>query len=263
MLFMEDFDFYRKRRMNNLDGQAYVYKYIPLKYLLSMLKNKKLRIDKITTWEDPYENFFLKEEFYTYVPFYQRDIPISTEEISKRIYGQSWTLKEESDAMWRIYSIYSEDKKFNLDEMAIKIKVQVRNLFDLVYTEDSCMATTSIGEIQYKTTQEIEEWRNNLRCAKIDFLKFSEECLFMKRDSFQHEEEVRIIISECTEKIAQEFLEFKIPNIGIFEEYILDPRLNNQEDIDNVVKLISECGVEKSLISRSSLYDFFPKKIKL
>lgn len=180
MLFMEDFDFYRKRRMNNLDEQAYVYKYIPLKYLLSMLKNKKLRIDKITTWEDPYENFFLKEEFYTYVPFYQRDIPISTEEISKRIYGQSWTLKEESDAMWRIYSIYSEDKKFNLDEMAIKIKVQVRNLFDLVYTEDSCMATTSIGEIQYKTTQEIEEWRNNLRCAKIDFLKFSEECLFMK-----------------------------------------------------------------------------------
>ena len=63
MLFMEDFDFYRKKRMNNLDGQAYVYKYIPLKYLLSMLKNKKLRIDKITTWEDPYENFFLKEEF--------------------------------------------------------------------------------------------------------------------------------------------------------------------------------------------------------
>ena len=165
--------------------------------------------------------------------------------------------------MWRIYSIYSEDKKSNLDEMAIKIKVQVRNLFDLVYTEDSCMATTSIGEIQYKTTQEIEEWRNNLRGAEIDFLKLSEECLFMKRDSFQHEEEVRIIISECTEKNAQDFLEFEIPNIGIFEEYILDPRLNHQENIDNVIKLICECGVEKNLISRSSLYDFFPKKIKI
>ena len=260
---MIEYECYKTRRMRGLNPDTYVYKYIRLEYLLSMLRNKKLRVDKVSKWKDPYENFFVKEEFCTYNSFYQRDITISTEEISKRIYGQSWTLKEESDAMWRIYSIYSEDKKFNLDEMAIKIKVQVRNLFDLVYTEDSCMATTSIGEVQYKTTKEIEEWRNNLRCAKIDFLKFSEECLFMKRDSFQHEEEVRIIISECTEKIAQEFLEFEIPNIGIFEEYILDPRLNNQEDIDNVVKLISECGVEKSLISRSSLYDFFPKKIKL
>ena len=99
--------------------------------------------------------------------------------------------------------------------------------------------------------------------TEIDFPKFSTECLFMKRDSFQHEEEVRIIIFESTDKTAQDFLEFEILDVGIFEEYILDPRLNRQEDIDNVIKLISGCGVERNLISRSSLYDFFPKKIKI
>lgn len=258
---MVDYQYFRTQKMRGINPDSYVYKYIRLEYLLSMLKNKKLRVDKVSTWEDPYENFFMKEDFYTYAPFYKKNIPVSTEEISKRLYGQSWTLKEESDAMWRIYS----SKEGGIEKKAVKVKVNVDSLFDLVYTGDHCMATTSIGKIQYKTANEIEEWRNNLdkKYPPIDFHKFSEECLFMKRDSFQHEEEVRIIISEDTDKPVKDFLEFDIPNIEIFEEFILDPRLINQEDINKAIQLISDCGVEKGLIKRSILYDFVPKSIKL
>lgn len=266
--FMIKYKDYKAQRMRNLNPNTYIYKYIPLKYLLLMLENKKLRVDKVSTWEDPYENFFMKEEFYTYASFYQKDISISTEEISKRIYGQSWTLEEESDAMWRIYSCdyckkcNLEDRKPNLEERAVKVKVKIDSLFSLVYTDDHCMATTSIGEVQYKTVKEIDEWRTNLKNVSIEFPKLSEECLFIKRDSFQHEKEVRIIISEATDKPAKDFLEFDISDIGIFEEYILDPRLN-QEDIDSTIKLISDCGVDKTLIKRSILYDFLPQTIKL
>lgn len=162
--------------------------------------------------------------------------------------------------MWRIYS----SKEGEIEKKAVRVKVKADSLFSLVYTEDHCMATTSIGEVQYKTANEIEEWRSSLekKCPSIDFAEFSEECLFMKRDSFQHEEEVRIIISETTDKPVKDFLEFDIPNVTIFEEFILDPRLT-PEDVDRAIKLISDYGVEKRLIKRSILYDFFPKPIKL
>lgn len=258
---MMDYQYFRTQKMRGINPDTYVYKYIRLEYLLSMLKSKKIRVEQVSTWEDPYENFFMKENFYTYASFYEKNVPVSTEEILKRLYGQSWTLKEESDAMWRIYS----SKEGGIEKKAVKVKVNVDSLFSLVYTDDHCMATTSIGEIQYKTANEIEEWRNSLigeEQRSIDFPKLSEECLFLKRDSFQHEKEVRIIIYEDTGKPVKDFLEFEIPDIGIFEEYTLDPRLD-QSDIDSTIKLISDCGVEESKIIRSTLYDFLPKPIKL
>lgn len=69
---MTEFDFFKKQRMNGLDEQLYVYKYIKLKYLIPLIENKKLRIDKVSEWDDPYENFFLKSNFYTYASFYKK-----------------------------------------------------------------------------------------------------------------------------------------------------------------------------------------------
>ena len=64
--------YYRTQKMRGLNPNTYVYKYIRLEYLLSMLKDQKLRVDKVSTWEDPYENFFMKEDFYTYASFYKK-----------------------------------------------------------------------------------------------------------------------------------------------------------------------------------------------
>lgn len=257
---MEEFEFYRKKRMNNLDGQAYVYKYIPLKYLLSMLKNKKLRIDKITTWEDPYENFFLKEEFYTYVPFHKRDVPISTEEISKRIYGQSWTLKEESDAMWRIYSNINQE----IDDIAVKLKIKVDDLFNLVYTNNSCMATTSIGSVQYKSKDEFDVSRNGLvkNASITDFTNLIQSCLYIKRDSFSHEEEVRIIVSNDTDTEKLDFLEYNIPNQNVFTELVLDPRVTEEQE-KNILKKLKRVGISKEIVRKSDLYVFTPLKVRI
>jgi hypothetical protein len=223
-----------------------------------MLQEKKLRINQVKTWEDPYENFFMKEEFYAYAPHYQKNIPISTEEISERLYGQSWTLNEESDAMWRIYS----SKEATFMDKAVKVKVKIDSLFSLVYTEDSCMATTSIGQVNYLTAQEIEKWRNNCEEKGFAFPQASKECLFMKRDSFQHEREVRIIVSQASDQPIKEFLEFDIQDISIFEEYVLDPRLE-QDDIQSSTEEIVKCGVETDRIRKSNLYEFVPIKINL
>lgn len=245
----------RSERMRGLNPDAYIYKYIPLEYVLSMLKKKKLRIEGVKTWKDPYENFFLKENF-----FIDEKSQINTDGVSERIYGQCWTRKEESDDMWCIYS----KEEGNAEKKAVKIKVKVDSLFSLVYAEDSCMATTSIGAVQYVAGEDFEKIRNKLveSISIINFSQTIEDSLYMKRDSFEHEEEIRIIISHDTGHQEEEFLEFDIPDISIFEEYVLDPRLDANEH-EASIKLLIECGVEKEKIRRSDLYDFIPKQINL
>lgn len=243
---------WRNKRVFRLDLNEYIYKYIPLEYVLSMLKKKKLRIEGVKTWEDPYENFFLKENF-----FIDEKSQIDTDGVSERIYGQCWTRKEESDAMWRIYS----KGEGNAEKKAVKVKVKVDSLFSLVYTEDNCMATTSIGSVQYVAGEDFEKIRKEL-VESINFNKAIEDSLYIKRDPFEHEEEVRIIISHDTGHLEEEFLEFDIPDISIFEEYVLDPRLDANEH-EASIKLLIECGVEQEKIRRSDLYDFVPKQINL
>ena len=44
-------------------SDTYIYKYIRLEYLLEWLRTKKMRLDPVYSWQDPYENFFLKQSF--------------------------------------------------------------------------------------------------------------------------------------------------------------------------------------------------------
>lgn len=243
----------RSVRMKGLNGQNFVYKYIPLEYLLQLIRNRKLRIGKVSDWEDPYENFFLKSNFYTYVSFYERFVQVGTDEIRNHTYGQSWTLIEESDAMWRIYS---------QDKNAVRLKIKIDNLFNIVYTEDSCMATTSIGEVKYKTDEEITSWIGSIPKESLNIGKIAEEGLFIKRKPFEHEKEVRIIISKSTENAAEDFLEFRIPNLDVFEEFVLDPRLNNEEVMTIRQQLVT-AGVNQDKIKESKLYTFTPVDLNI
>ena len=253
-------EYYRKKKMNGLNGQDYVYKYIPLKYLILLVENKELRIDKVSKWEDPYENFFLKSYFYTSASFYKQIVQVSTDEIRNRTYGQSWTMIEESDAMWRIYS-----NKDDIENIAVRIKIKIDNLFDIVYTSDKCMATTSIGPVNYKTNLDIINWLGNLKNEKNlipKFPKYAKESLFIKRIPFAHEEEVRIIISKDTQTPAEEFLSYDIPDLNVIEDFILDPRLNKEVE-EQITQELKDIGVDRHKIKKSSLYEFTPVDLRI
>ncbi len=256
---MTEFEYYREKNMNGLNGQDYVYKYIPLKYLIPLVENKKLRIDKVSKWEDPYENFFLKSYFYTYDSFYKQIVQVGTDEIRNRTYGQSWTMREESDAMWRIYS-----NKDDIENIAVRIKIKIDNLFNIVYTS-SDVSPTSIGPVNYKTNSDIINWLGNLKNTKdlhLEIPKYAKESLFIKRMPFAHEEEVRIIISKDTETPAEEFLLYDIPDLNVIEDFTLDPRLNEEDEKQITQKL--ECiGVDRHKIKKSSLYEFTPVDLNI
>jgi hypothetical protein len=253
-------EYFKREKMNGLNGQDYVYKYIPLKYLIPLVVNKKLRIDKVAKWEDPYENFFLKSYFYTYASFYKQIVQVSTDEIRNRTYGQSWTMIEESDAMWRIYS-----NKDDIENIAVKVKIKIDNLFNIVYTSDECMATTSIGPVNYKTNLDIINWLGNLKNTEylgLEIPKYAKESLFIKRTPFAHEKEVRIIISKDTQTPAEEFLLYDIPDLNVIEDFTLDPRLNEEDEVQITQKL-EDIGVDRHKIKKSSLYEFTPVDLRI
>ncbi len=252
-------EYFKREKMNGLNGQDYVYKYIPLKYLIPLVVNKKLRIDKVAKWEDPYENFFLKSYFYTYASFYKQIVQVSTDEIRNRTYGQSWTMIEESDAMWRIYS-----NKDDIENIAVKVKIKIDNLFNIVYTSDECMAT-SIGPVNYKTNLDIINWLGNLKNTeylRLEIPKYAKESLFIKRTPFAHEKEVRIIISKDTQTPAEEFLLYDIPDLNVIEDFTLDPRLNEEDEVQITQKL-EDIGVDRHKIKKSSLYEFTPVDLRI
>jgi hypothetical protein len=251
--------YFRDKHLRGICKDDYVYKYIPFKYLKAMLQSRTLRINKVLTWEDPYENFFLKSDFYTFSSFYDQNIPVDTQNIIEKIYGQSWTFLEESDSMWRIYSNVKD-----LDFIAIRLKIKVDDLLNIVYTDDDCMATTNIGKVDYKTDEEIKQWFNDIDKDNIisDFNKHVEDCLLIKRKPFSHEEEVRIIICNGTSGTAKDFLEFNIKDLSIFEEFVIDPRLE-QDCVKLITHRIEKLGINKSKIRKSKLYDFQPTKLTI
>lgn len=73
----------------SLDLDAPIYKYIPFKYLKLIIQNSNLYFGKVSSWEDVYENWFLKEQMVL-----SSGEKVSAKELIPGVFGQSWTLQE-------------------------------------------------------------------------------------------------------------------------------------------------------------------------
>lgn len=245
---MIDEFFKQQKVLNGLDLDKPIYKYIPLKYVLQMLKTKQLYMSKVKDWEDTYENFYLKQDFRV------QGMMLRADHLANQVYGQSWTLQNESDAMWRIYS---NIKKIN--DVAIKVKTTSRKLFDAIYTDDACMATTSIGLVQYLYKNELNKWLKSLNLTGAqDFGKHVVPSMYMKRKPFAHEMEVRPIVFLDHDAGPGLFYDID-PNL-LFDEYVIDPRLDNATATKVMTKLLKAAGDPKK-VKQSMLYTFTPNVI--
>lgn len=235
--------FYYNNMLNGIDENAPIYKFMPLQYTLFMANNNLLTINRVSTWQDVYENYILKQEYQL-----QDGTPVNVVNRTDGVYGQCWTLCPENDAMWRIYSPNKD---------AIRIKTTVRKLFDALYLTDQNMADTFIGKVEYQSQAQIDSYVQALSSVNPQqFIIEMKKGAFIKRQEFAHEQEVRIIKildSEQT-RTAQPKLQFSIPN-DFIEEYCIDPRADAAQNAYLRDRLIA-AGVNTHLITRSCLYDF-------
>ena len=237
--------------LNGLNLDTPIYKFIPYKYLQTLIQGE-LYIKKVSSWDDVYENFLFKESFEL-----EDHTPICATNLTSGIFGQSWTLEDETDAMWRIYSdVKSED----IGNCAVRVKTTARKLFDTIYTKDECMATTYIGKVAYKQPNEVDDWVKNLYLTTGTLNRSLVDSLFIKRMAFSHENEVRIIINFASEaeKCKRDHITFPINIETFIDELLIDPRLVFKHEASSIKADILRYGINSSKIRISDLYVFRP-----
>ncbi|MEY1161166.1 DUF2971 domain-containing protein [Providencia manganoxydans] len=221
-----------------------IYRIFSIERFKEMIKTNELGLVRPSMWEDPYENFFLK----TQVDFGNGDLA-SLEDIEKTWYGQCWTQNEDTDAMWRIYS---------REKDGIRVKTTVRKLFSAIYDNSAAFPDLQffIGKVQYKTKQEITQLIETITFTDV-YLggqndKFAK-LLCIKRDSFEHENEIRILINEPDSTTElDKIYKVSIKPEDLFDEICLDPRLF-KNDFLNLKADIELMGVKTKII-QSDLY---------
>ena len=253
--------------INGLKKNQTVYKYVKFKHLVWTLKNRKIKLLNTTYWEkdDCNENFIMNHDYEC------RNGAIMTLEDHKRdSFGQSWTLKKESDAMWRIYSGKIIPNTYNFSNVAVKIQTKVSKLIDLYFPKSISNPFNEcafVGKVCYCKDEEIRQWI----CDNIDKIpgKSYDKMFFLKRKPFDFEKEVRIIYdtNKSSLKDNEEIKRVKTvknfhidPNV-VFDRYILDPRLSLSQ-YETIKNELVGLGVLPERIHKSELHDFaFPQVV--
>lgn len=242
--------------LNDLELDTPIYKWMSLKYVLLMLRDSKLSFTRIADWEDVYENFFLKGNVISH------GLLVGTSDIQNQMFGQSWSLCPESDALWRIYSDIKSVKNNQLpdyQDVAIRIETTARKLYDAIYYDDSCMANTFIGMVTYKDQKVIE---HEMRTLKIDINDLSRQIpqhACVKRTEFSHEQEVRpiVFLDSTDNRLANHLLQYDIDINQFLDSLVIDPRLS-EKDVIAITNMLVNVGVDVNKISQSQLYQYNP-----
>lgn len=261
-------EFYKSLNvLNGLDLATPVYKYMPLKYVKALIQKHTLRIDPVSRWEDTYENWFLKEKLRL------ESGEISTaENLIPGVFGQCWSRREESDAMWRIYSAVKKDYRDEkvpfeyLQNSAVRIKTTAKKIYDTIYLDDKDMASVYIGCVNYLSQEDFDNLIDSLTpLSPLSLNEVFRNSYFFKRDPFAHEEEIRLIIivpNVGDGRFGMECLNYIIEPDSFVEELVADPRLS-EEEYQYVLEQLLEAGARLENISQSKLYKFKQISIQL
>lgn len=233
-----------------------IHRFFEVSKLFGIFETKSLGLVQPKCWEDPYEQIFSNS---LGVDAKEKKLHYSLEGYTKNIYGQCWTLNDEDDSAWRIYSP-------NADK--VRVKTTINKLFKNVKKINDNYFESYIGKVKYIKEDTL---RKNIKRAirkkietfeKVDFIK---EFYLKKRDSFKYENELRILtkVPDLKENGFYKrivffnetpILEIPILNPNDFiEEIIFDPRM--PENIVNAFTLYLKKKYKyKNRTSKSKLY---------
>ncbi len=230
-----------------IKGNPKLYRIFKFEDILDILINKEITLVNPSLWEDPYESFILKCKATK-----PNGENIEIESVQKQFFGQCWTLEEESDAMWRIYS---------QDKTGVRVKSTFNKVFSIIYddNEDKSMATSYISKVKYMEEKEMKEYFSNPENTKLLSLngKWLVYLQSIKRKAFAHEREVRLMFflgDSNSEEIGNKVKKFKVAPNDLIEEICFDPRL--EERLYEVYKKTLEKIGYTGKITKSKLYDF-------
>lgn len=208
-----------------------VCRYFSFESFVNLVETEQLTFTKVSNWEDPWENELSRYDL-------ESDGEISTPSYSadQHFFGQCWTKKIESDAMWRIYSP---------NMSGVKIVTKVERFKDLQNTK-----ILGVEKVVYFSC-----WQELPNLTKNDDSRY--QTVRYKRDAFSHEEEVRFI-THPQFIIHGEYHDATHINLGVgVRDFIarieIDPRAPAW--IENMIREYSKKRLNGIEVRKSNLYE--------
>lgn len=248
--------------INGVELDTPIYRICSYTNVMEMFEDKKLRFSRPSSWDDPYENYYLR---------YKVDIDgeqVKLKELERSIFVQCWSLESESDGLWRNFGGGKHKLSVQIESTVWDV---MRELYDV--NVDYPNQKYYCGRVNYVSSEDIEEelktpiksscgkdW--SARCAIL-------RTLMTKRRPFAYEQEVRFVFIRPRMSVAaaderrraknkwnhnQNAFYVAIEPNQCVKKIKIAPWIDKKTS-EIISKTICEYGFNPAMISQSKLYD--------
>ncbi len=219
---------------------SYIYRTTTFSRLVELFETNQNTLISPSRWDDPFENYILKAIF-------DREGENVQFSAHNRSFAQCWSLKYESDAMWRIYSP---------DKSAVRIRTKVEKLAKSLSAKcETPHISAYIGQVEYYSKKAMSSIAKKIFEDIEDGIETNfARTLLCKRKAFNHEKEVRLMyFGNHTDK-GSETYKYEINPHELIDSVAIDPRAPDQ--LVDVYKYYLRNRIKfRGHIIKSRLYD--------
>lgn len=198
-----------------------IFRYTSFESFIDMVARKKLTFVHPSLWDDPYELRYLHQEIES--KFKKATGKLDTEVlgaileyiVANKLYAQSWTSLDESDALWRIYSHNGTSLRIAAEREKVKL-----------------LKSVEIIEVDY-----VDSYEETVS-KKKDFYGL----IGTKRKAFSHENEVRLVkhYKYSGTDDAEEYIKAFLALSGNSKEFLKTVEIDKiDEEVGKLVKKIN------------------------
>lgn len=219
---------------NELKPDTKLYRYIKLEAFISFVETKRIHMTNVNLWDDKWEVILSKIP--TVDSKGRPNSPLYS--FHQYIFGQCWSLVQESDAMWRIYS----PSRTGIQIASSVDKFKLIGGFNRSY----------LGKVVYFET--ISDLIKKASSPKSPF----DDALF-KRIAFIHEREVRFLThGDFLDQFKPKWTQISLPvdPSTFIESVTIDPRSDDWY-VDTIARYCERIGLAVKPV-KSSLYESDP-----
>lgn len=238
--------------MKNTDflSKKLLYKYMPLEFALSTVKDKYLWLCNPAIWKDPFERRFIDAKYMD-----------GTKEMDFPIKGQLFcicmTETPTSEAHWNTYSN---------GQIGISFKFKREQLIQVLesYTSEYDIY---IGKVNYVKTNDLKKKISQIKLPEtIDPFKLTNrqlqiQLLLLKRIAFRYEDEIRILaVKKNKTKESGIKLSYTIEPNKLIDTITIDPNVGH--NTEKMLKDVFRKEYNFKKVYKSQLYSM-PNEIKI
>ena len=235
--------------LNKDDISKPIYRIISFERLIELFKTKKMTFVKPKKWEkwdDPHENIIGKTIFNLGSILAESSLDPG---ITYNSHGNCWTTIASSDAIWRIYS--KDNKSVRVESTPEVISCKISESLKK-YPKSKLYIGKVIYYCENNIGEKVKEYGRIYRSG--DICKAAAMALLYKRDSFKHEDEIRVVVIDQHDQSNNGILSISVDPDDMIKSVEIDSRASG-EIVD-----VYECYLRNELnfkgtISRSKLYD--------